>query len=349
MNILEISSLQEVTPPLSYGGTERFVHCLSEELSRLGNTVTVTAKEASTGGNYKLLQASESNLATIVKNYLENNSIEVIHMHTKNSELIDLLSSYSIPVVLTLHNNFRKHSGWINIINRGLKNFYFVTISRNQTERVNEALVHNNVKSVNPITNLGFGLKLDNLVPRNIPQKYFLYLGVIARYKGVLDIVKEFSTLNESLIVVGPCNSISEKSYLEEIVTYTKRFPSILYRDASSSEQERNEIISSAKALVIATGYDPLESDCYEAFGLVMLEANALGIPVLGYFQGNISDYVQEGVNGYKFKNINELPELIKKLEHVNLRNTCIEYAKKFDISIVGNNYNDFLSRIVSS
>ena len=350
MRILEISSLQETTPPSGYGGTERFVHYLSDALVSFGNEVFVVCKEGSLEGNYKIIPASVDTLVSVVDEFLPQNKVDVVHVHIQNQSLIDLLKRIQIKTVITLHNNIRKSSGWIDIMRDAPGSFYFATISESQNDRVNEALAYRAIETPdNGIINLGFGTKLEDLSTKEPGSKeHFLYLGVIARYKGVLDIVKEFSILNEHLLIVGPCNNDAEQSYLDEILNYSSSFSNITYQGSTKNESERNQIIARSKALLMATGYDPVEEDCHEAFGLVMLEANALGVPVLGFSKGNIRDFVIDGVNGYKFNTMTELSRLIEAVNKKDLSSPCMTHAKKFGIEGVACRYEEFLSGVIS-
>ncbi len=348
MRILEISSLQECTPPAGYGGTERFVHFLSEELVKKGCDVTVVCKKGSLGGSYKSVEVVSDALATIEK-CIEVSKPELIHVNTKIAGLTELLKKTNVPVVFTFHNNFRKNSSWVETMKDPLYNFYFTTISNNLKSRVEEALDFNNVlMPKHGITNLGFGMDVKNYQTKykSETKGYYIYIGVIARYKGVLDLVKAFQKSDEELLLVGPAHTVEEQNYLNEIINVTKTFPNISYYGETKNEEEKINLLLHAKGLLVASGYDPAESDCHEAFGLVMLEANSVGVPVIGYSKGNVTDYIQEGINGYKFSDTDEMPSHIKKLEENNLTNSCMKYALKFDISNIVDNYLKYFTNI---
>lgn len=347
MNILEISSLQELTPPEGYGGTERFVHWLSDAFVEAGNYVSVVCKLGSSGGKYKTVCPEKGKLTETIGDFLVKNKVDIIHMNIKDRVLLDYLKPTEYKVVITLHNNFRHSSSWVDIIKENNPNFYFTTISNGLKKRVLEALEFNAViLPNNEITNLGFGMPLGCELTSESKQ-YYLYLGVIARYKGVLDIVKAFANTGKQLLIVGPCNDPNEVDYYNEILDYTKRCPNIKYFGATNSTLEKAEILSKTKALLVATGYDPQESDCYEAFGLVMLEANNFGVPVIGYAKGNINDYIVDDVNGYKFQDINQLPKLLDKVENGSFSKTCVATAKNYDIRKVATQYLKFFNNIL--
>ncbi len=347
MHILEISSLQELTPPEGYGGTERFVHWLSEAFVENGNQVSVVCKQGSKGGTYQTVFTEQEKLTETVADYIKNNAVDIVHLNIKDKSLLNYLKTTKTDVVITLHNNFRRTSSWVDLIKENNSNFYFTTISENLKKRVLEALEFNSVAiPTNGITNFGFGMPITKIVNNEDP-KYYLYLGVIARYKGVLDIVKAFSNTTKQLLLVGPCNDPKENEYFKEVLECTKRYTNIKYYGATKDNSEKVNLIKRAKALIVATGYDPLESDCHEAFGLVMLEANNLGVPVIGFAKGNIEDYIVNGVNGYKFQDINQLSDLADKAEHGDLREKCIATAEKYDINKIATQYLNFFTNIL--
>ncbi len=353
LKILIISSLQENTPPLGYGGTERFVHYLAEDLVKKGHYITVACKNRSDGGSYSKLEMGYGNpdVESLLTN-IKQNGYDLIHLNTKIPSIINALSELRIPVVVTLHNNFRKNSGWVSVIKEAYPNFYFTVISNSLKKRAIDALKYNNVTLPrHSITNLGFGMNVSSYIERynsKLERDYHIYIGVIARYKGVLDIVKAFIGSKEKLMLVGPYNENENKEYFEEIVNIVNSNDNISYLRETKNEDEKIKLINGAQSLIVATGYDELESDCFEAFGLVMLEANSLGTPVIGYSKGNVEDFIVDEVNGYKFNNILELPDLIQCLKYNDIEKSCLDYAKKFDIKDISNNYIEFFSSSIA-
>ena len=352
LRVLIVSSLQETTPPLGYGGTERFVHYLAESMVSKGYVVTVVCKKGSIGGSYKTLEVDTVNFnPEFLLKELENNKYDLIHLNTKIPSLIELLAKIKIPVVITFHNNFRKNSSWVSVIEENHDNFYFTVISNSLKERVIEALNFNKVAlPKHSITNLGFGMDVSRYLKKynpNLARVSHVYLGVIARYKGVLDIVKSFVGSDEKLVLIGSYNGDENREYFNEIMKIVDDIENILYFGETKNEDEKIELLNKAKSLIVSTGYDALESDCYEAFGLVMLEANSLGTPVIGYSKGNVENYIIDNVNGFKFKNITEISVLIKRLEEKDMRESCVEYAKKFDINIISSEYIEYFKNVI--
>lgn len=330
IKILHISSFKNTTPPTKYGGTERLVHFLCNFLTTKGFNILLLRLQGSKGGEYKSINIKEASIIKIVKESIRKFNPDIIHIHLKDVNLIDFLSKQNIPVVITLYNNIRKDSKWINLIKKSNNNFFFTAISEDLKDRANHFSRTKRVTVSRPCYDITPYLKSRDL---RVKGKYFLYLGVISRYKSVLDIVKVFSKLKEDLYLVGPCNSDDQESYFNEILQYIKKFDNIKYLGQTNNENEKINIIKNSKALILATGYDRKERNCHEAFGLVMLEANSLGVPIIGYNHGNISDYIIDKENGLKFKNKNELIKNIKEVSDIKYEwsSQCVKKAKSFE------------------
>lgn len=353
MKILEVSCLQEETPPSGYGGIERFVHYFSNTLQRLDNEVTVVCKRGSKGGDYKMVYSDPDNLLTFVKGLLENNTYDIVHLHVRDAGLISYLDSIKQPTVITLHNNVRKSSAWVDILPDTGSNLFVTTISDSLNNRLKEAFNYQNkAEPKNGMVSLGYGMDVYSYIKHADPsttKKYYVYIGGLFRYKSVLDIVKKFAETGQELLVVGPKDRNSEPDYIEALEKMFETNKNIRYYGETKNEADKIGILSKAKGLIIATGYDPAESDCHEAFGLVMLEANSLGVPVFGYTKGNVKDYIQDGINGYKFENMDDLPMLLKTAESVDLFSQCIEVAKEYDVEIVAKRYEELFKKIVQT
>ncbi len=351
MKILEVSCLQEETPPSGYGGIERFVHYFSNTLTRLNNEVIVVCKGGSKGGDYKLVYSDPDNLISCVKDLLENNTYDIVHLHVRDAGLISYLDSVEQHTVITLHNNVRKSSAWVDILTKTGSNVFVTTISESLNNRLKEAFTYQNkAEPKNEMVSLGYGMDVYSYIKQADPsttKKYYVYIGGLFRYKSVLDIVKKFAETGQELLVVGPKDRNSEPDYIEALERMFETNETIRYYGETKSEADKIEVLSKAKGLIIATGYDPAESDCHEAFGLVMLEANSLGVPVFGYSKGNVKDYIQDGINGYKFENMADLPKLLKTAESVDLFKQCIEVAKEYDIGIIAERYQELFNKIV--
>ncbi len=353
MKILHISSFSTTTPPVQYGGTERLVHYLANELSLLGVESHLVRRSGSRGGQYTSTNVAPKMLVAKVKMLIAKMKPDIIHLHSKNQELIDFLSTQKIPVVITLYNNIRSTSSWTDLLKNPPSNFTFTAISKNLKARASQYAGKQKERQVKVVhIPPCYDLEAYRVAARknsihSAARTYFVYLGTIARYKSVADIAKSFVGLKENLVIVGPCNNPAEQAYFDEVISYTKH-KNITYLGEPKNDKEKIAILQRAKGLIIATGLDKKEQDCHEAFGLVMLEANAAGTPVIGYKKGNIPDYICKNKNGIVFSDVAQLKSAIRDIQKKDWSRECIRYAENFDSKVIAKQYANLYRKIIS-
>lgn len=352
MKILEVSGLYRHTPPTGAGSIEKFVHMLCENILLVHDKtdLTVMAKKGSTGGTYNLVETDFENYEEDIINTIEELKPDVIHLHFDNVSIHKKLSQLKIPIVYTIHS-YSEPCQWLEILeeSRNQRHVYFTFVSDYFKQYFISVLKEKNIEYIkeNFITTW-IGIDLEYILrnqKHTYPKEYSVYLGLIRKHKAVLEIVQAFSEIEQKLVVVGPVKNIE---YCDHVLELIEKYPNIKYLGEIGTEKERLEIFSKAKALIIATGYSKFEPDCHEAFGTVMVEANASGIPVIGYNQGVMTTFIEEGVNGYKFKDIRQIESILDKTDQKQMQKACIQKAKPFGIKNVGETYFKTLKSIVT-
>ena len=353
MKILEVSSLYRLTPPTGSGSIEKFVHMLSNNIlaKHKNSEVYVMSKEGSTGGNYKTIYTDFESYEKDILTIIEQIHPDIIHLHFDNLKTHKELLKLKLPIVYTIHS-YSEPSQWLDIlrISQNEPNVYFTFVSDYFKTYFEKVLDSNNIsfdRSKFFTTWIGIDLKyVLNNQTHVYPKEYTVYLGLIRKHKAVLEIVKAFQNLDEKLLVVGPIKNIP---YCDEVIQEIKKSPNITYYGEIGTDKERIDIFSKAKALIIATGYSKLEPNCHEAFGTVMIEANASGVPIIGYNQGVMTTYIEEGINGYKFDDLNDLQNIINKVQDKDMKVECIKKSVPFEIERISELYFEILSNILSN
>lgn len=159
-------------------------------------------------------------------------------------------------------------------------------------------------------------------------RESFLIVGRLVPYKKVDLAIKVFNKLNLPLVVVG---SGSELKKLKKIAG-----PNIAFAGTVGDER-LIEYYRHAKALIF-----PQEED----FGLVPIEAQASGTPVIAYGKGGALETVVSGKTGLFFgeQTISSLTEAVEKFERTNFDpHKCIENAAKFDFAHFSKSFSEEL------
>ena len=185
MRIAQLAPLAESVPPKLYGGTERVVSWLTEELVELGHDVTLFASGDSVT-NAKLqpvwpkpirlsrprpdAMAAYTGLLEAVARHA--GEFDVIHSHIDWIH-IPLLSRLGVPFVTTMHG--RLDSPYIVELISRLPKVHFISISDDQRRPV---------PNLNWSGTIYHGMPLDALRPRSTPQRYLAFLGRISPEKG---------------------------------------------------------------------------------------------------------------------------------------------------------------------
>ncbi len=168
-------------------------------------------------------------------------------------------------------------------------------------------------------------------VPKN-KRKYYLVVSRLVPYKRVDLVIKAFNKLKRKLIIVGEG---SELGHLQKIANLNITFTGPV------SDKRLREYYTGAKAVIF-----PQEED----FGLVPLEAQASGTPVIAYKKGGALETVVEGKTGLFFskQTTDSLELAVKHFDKINFNySDCINNAKRFTKKEFKQNLISFINEVV--
>lgn len=159
-------------------------------------------------------------------------------------------------------------------------------------------------------------------------NKYYLYVGRISKEKGVDVFCRAITELKYKGVVVGDGS---------EIERLKKEYPNIKFTGWKNSKEVK-DIMSKAKALVFPSLW-------YETMGMTVLEAQNIGIPVIVNVNTAASEFVENGKNGFVYHDYNEMIEILKKIDLIDIDMECkCDYKHNYSESIL-NCYNDLIDR----
>jgi glycosyltransferase involved in cell wall biosynthesis len=331
MKIAQIAPIIENVPPTRYGGTERVVSALTEELVKRGHEVTLFAT-----GNSKT-QANLSSICdqglrerNITDEYTKNGTtllhvgeayarareFDVMHDHIGVMSLPTAQVSPT-PVVITLHGAFYDYN---KTIYTRMNKPYYVTISDSQAIPVPD------LHRVGTIYN---GLSMSDYPFYYEDEGYLLNVGRITPQKGTHLAVRLAHQLQLPLIIAAKLEE-SQRDYFEkEVEPYLS---DTIRWIGEVTEEERNKLMSRAYCFLHPALWE-------EPFGLTLIEAMACGCPVVALRHGSIPEIIEDGKNGFIADDFLGMLRAIKKIPTIQ-RSYCRNYVlTKFSVDQMVDQY----------
>lgn len=337
----------ERLPPKKYGGTERVIYNLTEELVRRGHEVTLFASgDSQTSARLipvvpRALREmpEEENIYGLNTNSLLNTALaysmqqefDVIHDHSPHVGL-PTANMAATPVVMTWHGPYDEQMTKFFSI---LRNPYLVSISRAQANLAPELAFIGTVYNGLEMQDYPFGKK---------PGEYMLFVGRIDREKGVHHAIDAAVRLKKKLIIAAKLDDKVPhiKEYFEkEIRPRLETHKRLVTWVGEVDEAERNKLMQGALCLLHAVTWP-------EPFGLTMIEAMACGTPVVAFNQGSIPEVVAHGKTGFVVMNVDEMVEAVRRVGEID-RAECRRHAlSKFSAKRMADGYEEIYRKAIA-
>ncbi|SRR5258708_8207100 len=349
MKIAQIAPIIERVPPKKYGGTERVIYTLTEELVKMGHQVSLFASgDSQTSAS--LVSVTPRSLKQTHKNAhnadpYANNAITALHygLAYKLQDQFDIIHDHhnyltlptaqlsSTPVVLTMHGPFLEE---VHELYTTLTNPNIVTISQKQAQMAPNGINHAGT--------IYHGLNMNHYPFSQKHDGYLLFVGRITLEKGVHFAIEVARKLGLSLIIAAKL----EEGF-EADVAYFKRCVKPYLTDkirwiGETNEEERNKLMSKAMAFLHPVTWP-------EPFGLTLIESMACGTPVIAMDQGSIPEIIQNGKTGFVVQTVDEMVESVKKVDTIS-RWYCRQYAlERFSGRRMAQQYVQLYSQILQN
>src|SRR5436309_10788193 len=331
MRIAQTAPLAESVPPKLYGGTERVVAWLVDELVELGHDVTLfasgdsvtRAKLNSVWPRALRLGRPRSDPMAAQTALLEAMSqqapdFDVIHAHIDWLHL-PLLSRLGVPFVTTLHGRLDL-PGLPEVVRR-FPDAPFVSISDNQRVPLSEA---------NWLGTVYHGLPSDLFRPSFEAGSYLAFLGRLTAEKGPEAAIRIARAANMPLRIAAKVPR-GERGYFKE-----KLEPQIdgeqVQLTGEVNDETKRQFLADAAALLF-----PI--DWPEPFGLVMIEAMACGTPVIAFKSGSVPEVIDDGITGFVVPGEAEAIEAIGRLSELDRRQVRRHFEKRFTTKRMAQEY----------
>ena len=339
MRIAQVAPLYESVPPKYYGGTERVVSYLTEELVRQGHEVTLFASGDSVT-KARLVAACPHSLRLdkhcvdqmahhilLLEQVIRRaDQFDIVHFHVDylhfalsrrqpTAHVTTLHGRLDIPDLVPLYQEF--------------SDMPVVSISDAQREPL---------PWVNWQATVYHGLPEDLYSFRAALGTYLAFLGRISPEKGVDRAIEIAKRVRMPLKIAGKVDRVDE-DYFESVVNPLLRDPLVEYI-GEIGEGEKDEFLGNAYALLF-----PI--DWPEPFGLVMIEALACGTPVIAYRRGSVPEVMEEGRTGFMVKGLEEAVEAVWRVPELS-RERCREiFAQRFTAPRMSGDYLRVYERLI--
>lgn len=319
LRIAQVAPLWAAIPPASYGGTERIVNLLAEELGRLGHEVTLFASGDSTC-KATLVPMCERNLsdamdveaahdyeyyatASIAEALKRSRDFDLIHCHLGTS-FASLVGLSQCPVLFTAHIPLSCDDQWIL---RRTPDLPLAFISEYQKR---------GAPSMNCSRVIPHGIDVADFTFQSRRGEYLAFLARMGPQKNPVGAIEIARRVGMPILLAGKPQNGSEEEYFASEVLPLVDGKDVTYVGAVEGER-KNEFLGNAAALVF-----PIQGP--EAFGLSMIEAMACGTPVVGTAAFSVPEIVDFGISGYYADSLSELADLVPaalKLDRLAVRN----------------------------
>jgi glycosyltransferase involved in cell wall biosynthesis len=331
MKIAQVSPLFESVPPKGYGGTERVISYLTEELVRQGHEVTLFAAGNSATNARLVATIAEGvrreprDCAWLAWHMIEMDQVsemvdafDVVHFHTDYLHF-PLTRYWSAPHVTTVHG--RLDLPEIPSFFRHFNHVPLVSISDSQRQPVPWA---------NWCDTVYHGLPQDLYAPHTEHGNYFVFIGRMSPEKRVDRAIDIAVQCGMRLYIAAKIDK-AEEDYFNQHIKPLLGQPGIEYV-GEVGDREKRELLGRATALLF-----PIEWP--EPFGMVLIESFACGTPVIAYRHGSVPELVEDGMNGFTVANQEEAVSAAKQIESID-RSSCREtFERRFTSAHMANNY----------
>jgi glycosyltransferase involved in cell wall biosynthesis len=341
MRIAQVAPLFESVPPRLYGGTERVVSYLTEELVRRGHEVTLFASGDSItsatlvpvteqamrfdpGAREVLAVEFTRQLGSV---FSRADAFDVIHSHVDYAAFpFHALSP--TPTVHTIHG--RLDLPYLVDLYRQFTTVPLVSISNAQRQPLSSL-------DLAWVGTVYHGLPLERYAFAAEPGEYLAFLGRIAPEKQP-DLAIEIARRAGLPLKIAAKVDAADQEYFEQVLAPLLDDPFVEFV-GEIGDADKSAFLGGARALLF-----PI--DWPEPFGLVMIEAMACGTPIVARPFGSVPEIVSDGRTGFLGSTLLDLTEAVKRLDEIDRAECRREVDRRFSVQRMAEDYEAVYRRV---
>lgn len=342
MKIAQIGPLIESVPPRLYGGTERIVSYLTEELVAQGHDVTLFASgDSITSANLIPCCKQALRLNPAVRDPIPYYMImldrvrrmaptfDVMHFHIDQFHF-PLFHGIARHTLTTLHG--RQDLPDLQQLYHAFPEMGLVSISNSQRE---------------PIPFANFAGTVYHGLPQNLHRPTFEARGGYLAFLGRISPEKRLDRAIAIARAVGFPLKIAAKIDAVDVEYFESQIKPLIGGGdvefvGEIADTDKSKFLGEASALLFPINWP-------EPFGLVMIEAMACGTPVLAFRHGSVPEVIDEGITGYIVDDIEGAVATIPRLLSLDRRRVRQQFEERFSATRMAKSYVSLYARAFAS
>ncbi len=333
MRIAQIAPLHEAVPPRLYGGTERVVSYLTEELVALGHDVTLFASgDSITSARLEPIWPRALRLDPAIRDPIaphmllmeaarrQAGEFDVLHFHMDYWPF-SLFSRQRTPFVTTMHG--RLDLAELQPVFNTFPHAPIVSISDAQRRPLPQARY---------VATVHHGLPENLLTPQPSKHDYLAFLGRIAPEKGPDKAIRIARACGMKLKIAAKVDRV-DQVYFDEAIRPMLADGGV-EMIGEINEAQKPGFLSGAAGLLM-----PI--DWPEPFGLVMIEAMACGTPVVAFNRGSVPEIIENGLSGFIVEDEQGAMSAVNRLSSLSRATVRERFETRFTARRMAEDYLD--------
>ena len=340
LKIAQVAPLSESVPPKLYGGTERVVSVLTDELVRQGHLVTLFASgDSCTSATLvpacaraqRLLGCVDplaAHMLMIEQIAQRADDFDIIHYHVAPLHF-PLARRMATPHLTTLHGRLDLPD--LVPLYEEFDELPLVSISDAQRAPL---------PNQNWVGTVHHGFPERDFCFHPEPGSYLAFLGRISREKRVDRAIEIAKACGWPLRIAAKVDP-SDVQYFKNEIAPLMEHPLVEFI-GEISDAEKSAFLGQARALLF-----PI--DWPEPFGLVMIESLACGTPVVAFRGGSVDEVIEDGVTGFVVDDLDQAIDATKRTHTLDRRACRDAFTRRFSESRMASSYVRLYRQLISS
>ncbi len=342
MKIAQIAPLAESVPPQKYGGTERIVSYLTEELVRQGHDVTLFASgDSTTSAELHATIPTALRLNTSAKDPWPYAVMQLEHVRRRADEFDVLHFHWDY-----LHFPLMRALGYSNTLTTMHGRLDLADYPKLFDTFSDAALVSISDQQRQPLARCNWAGTVHHGLPANVCRfeprprgDYLAFLGRISPEKRVDRAIEIAGRAGLKLRIAAKVDAADQK-YFHDCIEPLLTQPHVEFV-GEIGEREKGNFLGQARALLF-----PI--DWPEPFGLVMIEAMSCGTPCVAWRAGSVPEIITEGSNGFIVDSVEGAVAAVHEAVHLDRRAVRASFQQRFSVDRMTRDYVEIYRRLVA-